>query len=196
MSPDLLRSLVWTDSRLAVLFGVLIPLGLLVWSIVKKAKPITHLLVIYWRVASLLAISVYLMLSQTPIGFTTGFVALLLIPVSLWFWIDLNEEIEDRRGLLKLATNTWRWALTVYCGVSALVQVPYLKCGASKIAIAAPDCQAWLEPSLFYKALFHASTKGEKLGFIAIMALVFYGLYLGYFLLVRFAKQGRSATGF
>jgi Protein of unknown function (DUF3177) len=47
MPIDLLRSLVWTDFRLAVFFGVLCPLGLLVWAIAKRAKSITHLLIIY-----------------------------------------------------------------------------------------------------------------------------------------------------
>jgi Protein of unknown function (DUF3177) len=196
MSIDLLRSLVWTDFRLAVLFGVICPLVLMVWAINKRAKSITHLLIIYWRVSSLLAISVYLMIAQSPLGFVTGFAALLLIPVSLWFWVDLNEEIEDRRGSLKLAINAWRWATTLYCAIAALAQVPYLKCAASKTALSAKECQVWLEPSFLFKAMFHSSTSAGKLGFLAIMALVFYGLYLGYFVIFKFTKQGRSATGF
>jgi Protein of unknown function (DUF3177) len=196
MPIDLLRSLVWTDFRLAVLFGVLCPLGLLVWALYKRAKPITHLLMIYWRVSSLLAIAVYLMMGQSPISFVTGFAALFLIPVSLWFWVDLNEEIDDRRGTLKLMVNGWRWGITIYCAIAALLQVPYLKCAASSTAIAARECQVWLEPPLFLKSMFHADVRPEKLSFLAIMALVFYGLYLGYFLLFKLTKQGRSATGF
>ncbi|WP_404787123.1 DUF3177 family protein [Altericista sp. CCNU0014] len=196
MSVDLLRSIVWTDYRLAVLFGVLCPLGLMAWAIYKKAKPITHLLVIYWRVASLLAISVYLAIGQSPLSFIAGFAALLLIPVSLWLWVDLNEEIEDRRGLLKLMFNAWRWAMTLYCAIAAVLQVPYLQCAGSKAASSAPQCQVWLEPALLFKSMFHAGTRAEKLGFLAIMALVFYGLYLGYFLIFKLTKQGRSATGF
>jgi Protein of unknown function (DUF3177) len=196
MSIDLLRSLVWTDFRLAVLFGVLCPLGLLAWAVYKRAKPITHLLMIYWRVSSLLAIAVYLMIGQSPFGFIAGFAALLIIPVSLWLWVDLNEEIEDRRGALKLAINAWRWAMTVYCAIAALVQVPYLKCAGSKAALGTAECQVWLEPPFLFKSMFHASTRAEKLGFLAIMALVFYALYLGYFLIFKFTKQGRSATGF
>jgi Protein of unknown function (DUF3177) len=194
MSPELLRSLVWTDFRLAVLFCVLMPLGLLVWSVVKNAKSITHLLMIYWRVSSLLAITVYLLMAQNPIGFMTGFVALVLIPVSLWFWIDLNEEIEDRRGLLKLAVNAWRWATTIYCIAAAVVQAPYLKCATLKTALLTAECQAWLEPPRLYQSIFHAATKAEKLGFLAIIALLFYGFYLVYFVIFKFTKQGRIAT--
>lgn len=196
MSIDLLRSLVWTDFRLAVLFGGICPLVLMAWAIYKRAKFITHLLMIYWRVASLLAISVYLMIDQSPVGFITGFAALLFIPVGLWLWVDLNEEIEDRRGALKLAVNAWRWAITLYCAIAALFQIPYLKCAASKAALSAPECQVWLEPPFLFKSMFHASTSTGKLGFLAIMALVFYGLYLGYFVIFKFTKQGRSATGF
>jgi Protein of unknown function (DUF3177) len=194
MSPELLRSLVWTDFRLAVLFCVLIPLGLMVWSVTKNARSITHLLIIYWRVSSLLAITVYLLMDRNRIGFTTGFAAVLLIPLSLWFWVDLNEEIEDRRGLLKLAVNAWRWATTIYCIAAAVVQVPYLKCAASKAALSAAECQVWIEPPLLYKSIFHATTKTEKLGFLAIIALLLYGLYLGYFVLFKFTRQGRIAA--
>jgi Protein of unknown function (DUF3177) len=194
MSPELLRSLVWTDFRLAVFFCVLIPLGLMVWSVTKNARSITHLLIIYWRVSSLLAITVYLLMDRNRIGFTTGFAAVLLIPLSLWFWVDLNEEIEDRRGLLKLAVNAWRWATTIYCIAAAVVQVPYLKCAASKAALSAAECQVWIEPPLLYKSIFHATTKTEKLGFLAIIALLLYGLYLGYFVLFKFTRQGRIAA--
>jgi hypothetical protein len=74
------------------------------------------------------------------------------------------------------------------------VQVPYLKCAGSKAALATAECQAWLEPPRVYQTIFHASTKVEKLGFVAIIALLLYGLYLAYFVLFKFSKQGRIAT--
>jgi hypothetical protein len=198
MPLDLLRSLVWTDYRLALVFGALVPLGLLIWAIIKKANPITHLLMIYWRVSSLVIISVCLSMNQNPIGLAAGFACLILIPLSLWFWVDLNEEIEDRRGPLKLAVTSWRWATSAYCVLSAFGHLPYLKCAASKVAIATPECQTWLEPPLiffnWYKSTLDSTIKSEKLGFIAIAALLLYGLYLGYFVLFRLVKQGRSAT--
>jgi hypothetical protein len=196
MSIELLRSLVWTDFRLAVLFAVLVPLGLLIWATVKQSGPFTQLLVIYWRVASLLGISVYLMIDQNPLGFFTGFVALILIPVSLWFWVDLNEEIEDRSSFLKLAVAAWRWAITLYSVAGIALAAPYLYCGSSKTAIATAQCQVWLEPAQQFKAIFHAGTKSGRLGFMAFACLILYGLYLGYFLLFRLTKQGRSATGY
>lgn len=196
MSIELLRSLVWTDFRLAVLFAVIIPLILLIWAAVKQAAPFTHLMVIYWRVASLLGISVYLMIDQNPLGFITGFLALILIPASLWFWVDLNEEIEDRRSSLKLAIAAWRWAITLYSLAGAALFIPYLRCGTSKTAIAGADCQVWLEPAQQFKAVFHGGTNSGRLGFMAFACLILYGLYFGYFLLFRLTKQGRSATGY
>ncbi len=195
MPIELLRSLVWLDYRLALLFGVFIPLTLLIWSVAKNAKFITHLLIIYWRVASLLGITVYLLLDQNPIGFATGFASLVLIPLSLWFWVDLNEEIEDRRDALKIGVMAWRWAISIFCVLSALLQLPYLRCAASKTAVAAAECQAWLEPPLVFKEVLHAETRAGKLGFLAIAALMLYGLYFGYFVIFRLTKQGRSASG-
>jgi hypothetical protein len=55
--------------------------------------------------------------------------ARILIPISLWFWVDLNEEIEDQpQGTLKLALNSWRWAMTIYGTLGALTQVPFAVC--------------------------------------------------------------------
>jgi hypothetical protein len=87
--------LIWMDFRLAVIFTVLVPLILLLWAFAQKTEVIQNLLIIYWRVSSLLAIAVYLAISSSPISFIAGFVGLVLIPISLWFWADLNEEITD-----------------------------------------------------------------------------------------------------
>jgi hypothetical protein len=195
MSIELLRSLVWTDYRLAILFGVLIPPGLLIWAVIQNAQAIVRLLTIYGRVASLLVITIYLMIAEIPVGFLAGVGALILIPISLWFWVDLNEEIEDRRGSLKLALTSWRWAMTIYCTLAALGQLPFLNCAFSKAAIATPTCQVWLEAPFLFKQLFHAGSKTGTLGFWAVIALIVYTLFLLYFVFFKLNKQGRSATG-
>ena len=195
MSQDLLRSLVWMDYRLAVLFTVVLPLVLLLWATLQKAEAIQRLLIIYWRVASLLAITVYLMIGALPVSFVSSILARLLIPVSLWFWVDLNEEIQDQRNSqLKLAFTSWRWAVSVYCALGAIASIPFLQCALSKETFTTPFCQVWLDPSYGYKAFFHAGSKPQFLGFLGITALVIYVLYLGYFVLVRLGKQGRSAA--
>jgi len=191
-----LQSLVWTNYRLAVLFGVLIPIGLTIWAFSSRFEALQRLLMIYWRVSSLLAIAVYLMIAELPISFLAGLGALILIPISLWFWEDLNEEIDDRQDSLKLVFVSWRWAMTVYCPLAVLLQLPFLRCAFSRAAIATPACQMWLEAPFLFKQIFHANTKPGTLGFLAIVALIAYILCLLYFVFVRLGKQGRSATGY
>ncbi len=194
-----LRLLVWTDYRLAVLFTVVIPLILLVWAVIRRAESIQLLLTIYWRVASLLAVTVYLMIAAIPIGFVSGFLARILIPASLWFWVDLNEEVDDMpaRDRLKLAITSWRWAITVYCGLGLLNQIPSLQCGIlnNQTLLNNPMCTVWLEAPWGFRQLFHANTRPGFLGFWGIVGLVIYVIYFSYFVIMRLGKQGRSATG-
>jgi hypothetical protein len=186
------QPLIWMDFRLAVIFTVLIPLILLLWAFAQKTEVIQNLLIIYWRVASLLAIAVYLQIGSLPISFIVGFVAQIAIPISLWFWADLNEEITDLSPrALKLAFTAWRWATTIYCSLSAIFAIPFLPCafGSAKTA----ECQAWFEPSWLYYQFFHANSNPGFLSLLGTLGLIIYTLYLVYFLVVRLGKQGRSA---
>ncbi|MGF1497207.1 MAG: DUF3177 family protein [Elainellaceae cyanobacterium] len=194
MSQDLLRSLVWMDYRLAVLFTVLLPLILLIWAFVRRADAMQRLLTIYWRVSSLLAITVYLMIGNFPFSFLTSVMARVLIPVSLWFWVDINDELDDQaRTPLKLAFTSWRWAVSVYCGLGAIATLPFLSCAFSQETFGLPYCQVWRQAPLLFKEYFHANLTRGFLGVLGILALVFYLLCLGYFVLVKLGKQGRSA---
>ena len=189
------RPLVWMDYRLGVIFTVVIPLILLLWAFVQKAEAVQRLLIIYWRVSSLLAINVYLMIAQFPLSFIPGFIARILIPISLWFWVDLNDEIEyQSTGPLKLTFTSWRWATTVYCTLGALASLPFLVCAFSPNVTATSYCRVWFEPPLLFKEYFHANSKPGFLGFLGIVGLVVYVLCLSYFVLVKLGKQGRSAT--
>ncbi len=195
MQELLLRSLVWMDYRLAILFAIVLPLMLLVWSFVKQAEAIQRLLIIYWRVSSLLAITVYLMIGGLPLSFISSLIARILIPISLWFWVDLNEEIDDQpRKALKLTFTSWRWAITIYSALGALAMLPFLPCAVSRETFVTPFCQVWLEPPFLYREYFHAGTTLGFLGFVGIVGLIIYLIYLGYFVLVRLSKQGRTAS--
>ena len=192
---SLLQSLIWTDYRLAVVFTVLLPLILLIWAFVKKADSIQQLLIIYWRVASLLAITVYLMIGGLSVSFISALMARVLIPISLWFWVDLNEEIADQPATpLKFTFNAWRWAVSIYNVLGAIALLFFLPCAFSVEQFRSPVCQAWLEAPLLYKEYFHAPSEFRFLGFLGIVGLVIYVFYLGYFVLIRLGKQGRSAT--
>lgn len=183
------------DYRLALLFMVILPLVLLIWTFAAKAEAMQRLLIIYWRVASLLAITVYLMIGGFPFSFIPAFAARVLIAIGLWFWVDLNEEIDDqRRTPLKLVFTSWRWATTLYCILGAIAMIPFLQCAFSQDLFSTPFCQLWLDPPLAYKNLFHPNHTRGFLGFIGIATLIIYVLYLGYFVLFRLSKQGRTAV--
>ena len=193
-SLELLQSLVWTDYRLAVLFTVLFPLIILVWGLITRAEVIQQLLVTYWKVSSLLAITVYLMIAGLPFSFLTAVMARVMMPISQWFWADLNEEIREQPfSGLKLVFTAWRWGLTFYCGLGVLFQLPFLRCGFSRSALASESCQVWLEAPRLFRQSFHAGFTPGFLGFWAILALVIYVLTLSYFIFVKLGRQGRSA---
>jgi Protein of unknown function (DUF3177) len=189
------RPLVWMDYRLALLFTVIIPLALLIWAVVQKSAAIQRLLIIYWRVASLLAITVYMMIGSLPISFVSSLMARILIPLSLWFWGDINEEINDLpQRELKLAVTSWRWAITIYSGIGLLTQtIPFLSCAVAKQPSDEPFCRVWLEPTWLYREFFHPRLTTQFLSLIGILGLIVYILYLSYFIFVRLGKQGRSA---
>jgi len=198
MQPWLV-GLVWTDYRLAVLLTVIFPLILLVWAFISKSDSIQLLLTIYWRVASLLVITVYLMIAAIPIAFISGFLARILIPIGLWFWVDLNEELDElpSGNPLKFLFTAWRWAITVYCGLGLTNQVSSLRCSILPQTELLKDslCSLWLEAPYQFRELFHGNTRPSFLGFMGIVGLAIYMGYFGHFVLVRLGKQGRSASG-
>lgn len=187
---------VWTDYRLAVLFTVFVPLVLLIWSFLTQSEGIYKLMTIYWQVASLLAVTVYLLIGALPIGFLSGWLARILIPISLWFWVDVNDEIRDLpHSSLKLLTTTWRWAISCYCAIGALFQLSSLRCAFISHAQLKDDatCSLWLQPPWGFREIFHSSTKPWFLGTLGIIGLIIYSLVLGYFIFFRLGKVKRSA---
>ena len=94
MTPVWFRPYVWMDYRLSLLFILIIPLILLIWAFVQKAESMQRLLMIYFKVASLLAITIYLMIGNFSASFISALMGRILIPISLWFWVDINDEID------------------------------------------------------------------------------------------------------
>ncbi|MGV0023741.1 DUF3177 family protein [Phormidesmis priestleyi] len=197
-APAWISPLVWTDYRLAILFTVIVPLVLLIWAFTQQSDAMQRLLIIYWRVSSLLAITVYLLIGALPIGFISGWLGRILIPIALWYWADLNEEIrEQSQNPLKLALTSWRWAVSIYCVLGAIVQLPFLRCATLPNTQLQNDavCRLWLEPPWAYREFFHGNTQPWFLGFLGIAGLIVYTLYLGYFVFFRLGKRKRSAMG-
>ncbi|MBG0744331.1 DUF3177 family protein [Cylindrospermopsis raciborskii LB2897] len=189
------RPYVWTDYRLALLFNLIIPIVLTIWAFVQRVDCIQRLLAIYWRVASLAAITVYLMIGGFAVSFISGLIARILIPLSIWFWVDLNDEVEYQSpGALKLVFTSWRWAITLYGTLGAIGTVPFLGCAFSSDSRNSAYCKVWTEAPLMFKDYFHHNSTPGFLGFLGIVGLIIYIIYLTYFVLVKFGKYGRTAV--
>jgi hypothetical protein len=194
MEETFLKSLAWTDSRLALLFTVLMPLTLLIWATLQQIPSIQRLLIIYWRVASLWMITVYLLIPVWQIGYLTGLASRILIPIALWFWVDINDEIKDLpKTKLKLAINTWRWAMTGYCSLGAIANAFFVRCAFIPNPTSESYCRILLEAPWAYKATIHPNATTGFVGFLGMTGLIVYLIYFFYFLLFRLIKQGRIA---
>ena len=90
------RALVWLTYRLAATVALGLPLVLLIWSAWRREPVVQRLLGLYWKVASLMGISLLLLTDERPLGYVTAVVAPVLMVVSVWFWVDLNEELADQ----------------------------------------------------------------------------------------------------
>jgi hypothetical protein len=204
--PDLLlyRTLVWLDYRLAAVFAVGLPLVLLLWAAWKQEQALVRLMGIYWKVASLLLITVLLLTDNKPLGYLLAFLAQSLVVVSVWFWVDLNEELDDLPPWrpLPFAIRAWRWGLSVYGVLGALLSALALDCVRG--GVTRPICRVWLEApddlhggaASVFNFLFGGSWTGVIAAFVGYVALVGYGVGLLQWLLVRLPKQGRVAGGF
>lgn len=204
MSDLLYRSLVWLDYRLAVLFFVGVPLVLLGWASWRREGALVRLLLLYGKVASLLAITVLLLSGSRPLGYLIAVVAQLLIVAVAWFWVDLNEELADLPPwrALPLAVRLWRWAITVLGLLGASFSASALGCLGGSLQ--AQVCQAWLEAprgllggiDWLFGFVFGAKWTPGVSAFVGYVALVAYGVGMLQWLLVRLPRQGRVAGGF
>ncbi len=193
MNISFIRPLVWLDFRLAVIFTVLIPLILLFWSWQAGIKPIQRSLIIYWRTASLLAITVFLMIGGLPISFFSGIAARVLIPLSLWFWQDLNEEIALLRHQLRPLYQAWRWAVSLYCLGGLPFNLAFANCGLLSPESLYNTCRVWFEPPQGFQKLFLSALSTENIIFVGVVGLGVYVLYFAVFLIFNLPKQGRIA---
>jgi hypothetical protein len=204
--PDpLYRSLVWLDLRLALLFSVGVPLVLLLWAALRREQALVRLLGLYWKVASLLLIAVLLLSDRRPLGFLLALVAQLLVVVSVWFWVDLNEELADLPPWrpLPLTVRIWRWSLSFWGVLGALFSATALGC-MDGARVGSARCVAWLQPPLELHAhletvlgfLFGGRWTPPVAAFIAYVGLLAYGVGLLQWLLVRLPKHGRVAGEF
>ncbi|MEB3306814.1 MAG: DUF3177 family protein [Cyanobacteriota bacterium] len=199
------QTLVWLDYRLAVLLTVGLPLVLLAWAGLRREGAIVRLLSIYWKLASLLLITTLLLTDSRPIGFVIAVIAQLLLVVGVWFWVDLNEELEDLPPwrALPLTIRIWRWSLTYWGILGACFSLTALRC-LSPAALSSPSCAAWLQPpqqlhrfvERIFGFIFGGSWTPAIAAFVGWLGLVGFVVGLLQWLLVRLPKFGRVAGGF
>jgi len=205
LPEPLYRSLVWLDVRVAVMFSIGLPLVLLIWAALRREGALVRLLGLYWKVASLLLLVTLLLTDRRPLGFPLAVLAQLLVVASVWFWVDLNEELADMPPwrALPLTLRIWRWSLTVWGLLGAALSSTALGCMASA-SLDRPACSVWIQPPLglhqllvgVFSFVFGAAWTPGVAAFIGYVGLVAYGVGLLQWLLVRLPKQGRLAGEF
>jgi hypothetical protein len=174
------RTLVYLDFALAVLLTVLAPLALLALN--WRYPRLKGRLIGYWRVSSLLMITVYLLIGQAPLGFVTGVVARLLMALRLVLPLEPSHPDTPRYRVF----NLWRSLTIGYCVVGVVWTLPLLACVTGQFAW----CGVWFEPVGQFKQLFHADVPASLLGTVGYMALGVYVLGL----IVQVARAYRAGT--
>ncbi len=203
MSEISYRSLVWLSYRLGATFAFGIPLVLFIWSTIKKEPSIIRLLSIYWKVASLMLVSMLLLTGNRSIGYLTSFLSPFLMIICVWFWIDLNEELREfpPKKALPFVLKAWRWALSGYGCFYASLSFKSLNCLNQ---IESYQCPLWREaPSGLnqvikntFNFLFGASWTEVLSAFVGYLGLIIYIVGLVQWLIIRFPKKGRIAGDF
>ena len=158
---------------------------------------------IYWKISSLLAISLLLLTDQRPIGYITAFIAPLIMVLSIWFWVDLNEELADLPPWrpLPFTVRFWRWSLSGFGFLASILSITSLACVVSP---SGEKCLTWLEPSTrlhnlieqLFQFLFGGQWTEGIAGFVGYIALIAYVVGLLQWSLLRLPKQGRIAGDF
>ncbi len=197
------RSMVWLTYRVAATFAFGLPLLLVIWSAIRKEASMLRLLSIYWKIASLLGISLLLLTSNKSIGYVTFFLAPILMVLSVWFWVDLNEELADLPPWrpLPLSIRIWRWALSGFGGLSTVMGITSITC---ILKTKTEICLTWIEApqglhlilGKIFKFLFGANWTHPIASFIGYIALVAYIIGIIQWSLIRLPKTGRIAGGF
>jgi hypothetical protein len=181
-----------------------LPLVLLIWAALRRDGAMVRLLTIYWKVASLLVITALLFTDGRPLGYLLAGAAQLLVVASLWFWVDLNEELADQPPWRPLAftLRAWRWGTTALGLLGAGLSATAFGCFSGSVT--RPFCAVWLEAprglnlhvDRLFSFLFGGAWTNAIAAFVGYLALV--GFVVGFlqWLLVRLPKQGRVAGGF
>jgi len=191
---------VWITFQLSSIFIVGVPLSIFIWSINKRNKAITKLLITYWKVSILFFISLILFIGGVQFSLLILIISTWLMTICVWLWNDINRELKGYKLTNALVTTTraWRWALT-FISISFLVQ--FLQNLSCINLINSSECLKWSEPSRnlsqiinqLFNFLFGASFTEPIAKFIGLFALLIYMLGLFQWFIIKLPKSGRNA---
>ena len=190
----------WITFQLSSIFIVGVPLSIFIWSINKRNKAITKLLITYLKVSILFFISLILFIGGVQFSLLILIISTWLMTICVWLWNDINRELKGYQLTNALVTTTkaWRWALT-FISISFLVQ--FLQNLSCINLINSSECLKWSEPSRnlsqiinqLFNFLFGASFTEPIAKFIGLFALLIYMLGLFQWLIIKLPKSGRNA---
>ena len=195
--------LVWLSYRIAATFAFGLPLFLLIWAKISKSSSIDRLLSIYWKVSSLYVINLLFLSGQNQLGQLISFISPILMVGSIWFWVDLNEEIEEMfvYDPISLTTRIWRWTLSFWGILNTGLHLFSWKCLSS---ISGNYCDTWREipynsfmtTKVIIKFILGGNWTTAFATFFAYLSLILYLIGLTQWLIMQFPKNGRFAGKF
>ena len=195
--------LVWLSYRVAATFAFGLPLFLFIWSKISNSSSIDRLLSIYWKVSSLYAINILFLSSESQLGQLISLISPILMVSSIWFWVDLNEEIEEMYiyNPISLTTRIWRWTLSFWCILNTGLHIFSWRCLSS---MNGNYCDSWREipynsfitTKVIIKFILDGNWTTALATFFAYLALILYLIGLLQWLFIQFPKNGRFAGKF
>ena len=195
--------LVWLSYRLAATFAFGLPLILLIWAKISNLSSIDRLLSIYWKVSSLYAINLLFLSGENQLGQLISLISPILMVGSIWFWVDLNEEIDEIfiYKPISLTTRIWRWTLSFWAILNTGLHLFSWRCLNS---INGNYCDNWREipynsfitTKIIIKFILGGNWTTTFATFVAYMALILYLIGLLQWLIMQFPKNGRFAGKF
>ena len=191
---------VWITFQLSSIFIVGVPLSIYIWSLKKRNKAIEKLLIIYWKISILFLISLLLFIGGVDFSLLILIISTSLMTISVWFWNDINRELQGYKitNVLITTTKSWRWGLT-FISISFLIQS--FQDIACLNSINSFECLKWSEPSKnlsklinqLFNFLFGANFTEPIAKFVGLFALLIYILGLLQWLIIKFPRSGRNS---
>jgi len=175
----------------------------LIWAKISNLRSIDRLLSIYWKVSSLYAINLLFLSGKSQLGQLISFTAPILMVASIWFWFDLNEEINEMpiNKPIALTTRIWRWTLSFWATLNTGLHIFSGRCLSS---INGSYCDTWREipynsfmtTKIIIKFILDGTWTTGFATFFGYLALILYLMGLLQWLIIQFPKNGRYAGKF